>query len=144
MSAKVFFYCLKVWLASVFIGPALFWCFMTRIDRDAAYTFADFLGFWGYAMLYSLLFSLISFLLFLISMAYVSHQKWEWHRQRLVIAFLGIVLTVVPIVIFLGTYRFFSDTGRIAFFLSYLLPILAGIFLYPFPHSVGHKGHLKN
>lgn len=139
MSAKVFFYCLKVWLASVLIGPALFWCCLTRIDTDASYTFTEFLGFWGYAVLYSLVFSLISFLLFLLSMVYVSHRHWPWHRQRWTIALLGIVLTLAPIAVFLGTLKFFDETGRIAFCLSYLLPILAGIFIYRFPHTVNPK-----
>ena len=138
MSAKVFFYCLKVWLASVLIGPALFWFCLMRIDSDASYTFAEFLSFWGYAILYGLGFSLISFLVFLFAEAYIVHRNWPWHRRRTATAILGILLTILPFLIFFGTLNFFNDETRVAFCLSYLLPLLAGIYFYRFPQISKH------
>jgi len=133
MSSKVFFYCLKVWLASVILGPALFWNCMPYIDRDASYTFTDFLGFWFFGILYGLGFSLVSFLLFWVATMYVSRSDWASGRRRLAIAVSGIVLTVAPFLILFGTVGFFSLGARVLFCASYLIPILAGIFFYRFP-----------
>jgi hypothetical protein len=133
MSSKLFFYCLKVWLVSVLIGPALFWCCLMRIDTDASYTFTEFLGFWGYGILYGLAFSLVSFLLFWGSLIYIYRRDWTGPQRRLATAFLGIVLTIVPFIIFFGTLNFFDESTRVAFCLSYLLPILGGIFIYRSP-----------
>jgi len=130
MSAKVFFYCLKVWLASVLLGPVLFWLCLMRLDDDASYTFPNFLGFWGYTILYGLGFSLVSFLMFLLAETYIAHRNWPGHRRRAVTALLGILLTLIPFLIFLGTLHFSNDAISIAFCLSYLLPVLAGIYFY--------------
>lgn len=138
MSAKVFFYCLKVWLASVLLGPVIFWFCLMRLDDDASYTFRNFLGFWGYAILYGLGFSLISFLLFLLAETYIAHRDWTGQRRRTTTAVLGILLTVIPFLIFLGTLRFSNNAISVAFCLSYLLPVLAGIFYYRHPQPMHH------
>ena len=138
MSAKVFFYCLKVWLASVLIGPVLFWFCLMRLDDDASYNFPNFLGFWGYAILYGIGFSLLSFLVFLIAETYIARRDWPWHRRRTITAILGILLTLIPFLIFLGTLHFFKDAISVAFCLSYLLPVLAGIYFYRFPQVSKH------
>jgi hypothetical protein len=133
MSSKVFFYCLKVWLVSVLLGPALFWCCLMRLDTDATYTFPEFLSFWGLTILYGLAFSVISFLVFLFSMVYISHhQEWPVTRRRIVTALLGFVLLTIPIMIFLRTLNIFDPTGA-ALGISYLLPLLAGILFYRVP-----------
>ncbi|HXB05882.1 MAG TPA: hypothetical protein VNW04_02165 [Puia sp.] len=133
MSSKVFFYCLKVWLASVLLGPPLFWGCLRQLDKDASYTFGDLLNFWAYGILYGLGFSVISFLLFLGGMFYIYRRNWPILQRRTATALLGIVLTIIPFLIFFGTLNFFLPETRIAFCLSYLLPIVAGIFLYRFP-----------
>jgi uncharacterized Tic20 family protein len=133
MSSRVFFYCLKVWLASVLLGPPLFWGCLMQMDRDSSYTFGDLLNFWAYGVLYGLAFSLISFLLFLLGMFYIYRRNWPVVQRRTATALLGIILTVIPFLIFFQTLDVFLRETRIVFCLSYLLPILAGIFLYRFP-----------
>jgi hypothetical protein len=133
MSSKVFFYCLKVWLASVVLGPALFWCLLPSLDREAPYTFGFFLSFWGYGILYGLAFSLISFLIFLVCVIYISHQNWPFGQRRLAAGVMAIALTVVPFMILFGTVNILPLVERVLFCSCYLLPILAGIFFYRFP-----------
>jgi hypothetical protein len=133
MSSRVFFYCLKVWLASVLIGPMLFSGVQPLLDEDAAYTLNFFLGFWGYMILYGLGFSLVSFLLFWGGMIYITHQEWSSNQRRMAAAFLGIALTVAPFMVLFGTVNILMPKERIIFCLCYLLPILAGIFWYRFP-----------
>ena len=135
MSSKVFFYCLKVWLASVVVGPALFWCLLSVLDRDAAYTVGYFLSFWGYGILYGLWFSLLSFLIFWGCMVYISHQSWPSGQRRTATVVMAIALTVVPFMILFGTVNILFPMGRVLFCLCYLFPIVAGIFFYRLPFS---------
>jgi len=136
MSSKVFFYCLKVWLASVVLGPTLFWATsVPPINPNGSYTLADFLGFWAYGIVYGLAFSLISFLLFWAAMIYVSRRNWPSKQRRLVTVLLGIILTVAPFLILFQTVDLLGLTDRIAFCGSYLLPIVAGIFFYRWPRA---------
>ena len=142
MSSRVFFYCLKVWLASVLIGPALFSGCLPFLDSDAAYTPGFFLSFWGYMIVYGFAFSLVSFLVFWGCMVYITHQNWPYGQRRTAAAILGIALTVVPFMILFGTLNIWMAKERVIFCLCYLLPILAGIYMYRFPRDGKHGVNL--
>lgn len=135
MSAKVFFYCLKVWLASVLIGPLLFWCCLMLQDRSGEVLFSEFLLYWAFSIVVGLGCSLLSFLLFWGSTFYLYHQHWTRLRLRITTAVLALVLTVVPFAVCFRTFSFF-ERERVVLFECYLLPILVGVFFYRCPKPV--------
>jgi hypothetical protein len=134
MSAKVFFYCLKVWLASVLTGPLLFWCCLLIQDRNGEVLFSDFLLYWAFSIVVGLGCSLLSFLLFWGSTFFLYHQHWTVLRLRIVTAGLALVLTVVPFMVCFRSFGFF-ERERVVLFECYLLPILLGIFFYRYPRA---------
>jgi hypothetical protein len=136
MSAKMFFYCLKVWLASVLIGPAVFWCYLMVRDSSDGILFSEFLLFWGFSIVVGLGCSLISFLLFWGSTSYLYRHHWKTMRMRIATVLLALVLTLAPFLICFRSFRFFEQE-RITLFECYLLPILVGIFFYRLPRDAG-------
>lgn len=138
MSAKVFFYCLKVWLASVIIGPLLFWCCLMLQDRDGGVLFSEFLLYWGFSIIVAFGSSLISFLLFWGSTFYLYRQHWTVMRLRITTAILALILTMAPCMLFFRSFTFF-ERERLTIFECYLVPILVGIFFYRFPRPAKPK-----
>jgi hypothetical protein len=132
MSSRVFFYCLKVWLASILLGPILLWGFLLQGGSGRSWTFADFLLYWGVTIMAGVVYSALSFLVFWILTILVYRQHWPVPQLRIAEAILAVVLTMIP---FLVLFEMNSiDQGyQAALFACYLLPILAGVFFYRFP-----------
>jgi hypothetical protein len=125
---KPFIYSLEVWLTSVIVGAFLFY-FIGHPTDDSSMTF------WGYMIivcLYTLLYSSISFLIFWSAMAWLTKRPLSRNRQRWIMTFIGLVLTVLPFPILLG--RNHPDWLMVAEVAGcYSIPIAAGIWLFKFP-----------
>ncbi|HLZ85984.1 MAG TPA: hypothetical protein VKQ52_02035 [Puia sp.] len=129
MSSKVFFYCLKVWLTSVVLGPVIFWCW----EIPDILTLSSFLAYLGIAILYGLVFSLLSFLLLWAGIAFLYRRGWPLTRQRLAAACWGLTLTLVPFLVLFARADSVMQPDSVHLSLSYLFPILVGIFVYQWP-----------
>ena len=125
---KPFIYCLKVWLSSVIMGALLFY-FIGHPTDDSSMTF------WGYLIvicLYTLLYSSISFLIFCAATVWLTSGRLPRNRQRWILTFIGLLLTVLPFYILFG--RNSPDWPMLAEVTGgYLAPIVAGIWLFKFP-----------
>jgi hypothetical protein len=138
MSSRLFFYCLKVWLASVLLGPILLWGCLLQGGSGRSWTFADFLLYWGVTIMTGIVYSGISFVLFWVLTILLYRQHWPVPQLRIAEAMLALVLTMVPFLVLFETNNF-NQGDRAAIFSCYLLPILAGIFFYRFPRPEKSK-----
>jgi hypothetical protein len=138
MSSRVFFYCLKVWLASVLLGPILLWGFMLQGGVSRSWTFADFLLYWGVTIMTGVVYSGISFIIFWGLTVLVYRQRWPAPQVRIAEAALGVLLTLLPFLILFQSNEFHLE-HRAALLSCYLLPILGGVFFYRFPRAENRR-----
>jgi hypothetical protein len=133
MPKKALFYCLKVWITGVVVGPLLFYA-MDKHFVDGLLSFSDyiFVFFAG-----GLLFSIPSFLLLWATATYTCKRPGDLPLQRLKLAGWSLLFTVLPPVIILVWQHTNPDnadwsllTRLIA---SYFASIAAAIFFYRFP-----------
>src|SRR6201986_750331 len=98
MSSRVFFYCLKVWLASVLLGPILLWGFLLQ-GGSWPWSLGDFLLYWGMTIIMGVVCSGLSFIIFWGLTVLVYRQHWPVPQVRIAEAALGVLLTLVPFLI---------------------------------------------
>ena len=125
---KPFIYSLRVWLTSVLVGTLIFF-FIGHPTDDSSMTF------WGYMIVvcvYTLLCSSVSFFIFWAATAWLTKRHLPRNRQRWIMTFVGVLLTVLPFPVLFG--RNHPDWWMMAEVAScYVVPIVAGIWLFKFP-----------
>lgn len=131
MFKKVSLFCLKVWFTSVLLGPVLFWLW----EYASPSSILSFLAYMAYALFYGSLLSLPSFLLLWAGTKYLSTRDWLVKYRRMVLAGGGLLLTLFPFIVFFwrDDPNIWSDEAVMC--VCYLIPILGGIFWYPFPST---------
>lgn len=133
MPKKALFYCLKVWITGVVVGPLLFYV----MDKHFVNQLLSFLDFILVFDVGGLLFSIPSFLLLWATATYICKRPGDQPMQRLKLAGWSLLFTVLSPVIILVWQHTSPDstdwsllTRLIA---CYFAAIAAAIFFYRLP-----------
>jgi uncharacterized membrane protein len=129
---KIILYCLKIWLISVVVGTLLFY-FVCNPTDDSSWTF------WGYMWVVCLgatIYSVVSFLLFWAGVVVVTGRRFSARKQRAVAAGWATILVIAPFPILFGrNHPNWALLGELCG--CYLVPVLAGIWVFRFPSIQG-------
>ena len=125
---RIFFYCIKVWLSSVFVGALLFYLVGNPTD-DSSMTF---LGYMVVVCLYTILYSSISFFLFWACVALLANGGLSVKKQKWIATAGGTILTIAPFAVLFGGNQ--PDWLALVKICScYLVPLLAAIWIFRIP-----------
>ena len=128
---RIFVYCIKVWIISIFIGALLFYLLNNPTD-DSSMTF---LGYMVVVCLYAMLYSCISFFLFWACVALLTNGEFSVRRQKWIATAAGTILTIVPFAVLFGRNHP-NWLGLAKICSCYLIPLLAAIWVFRIPQVV--------
>jgi hypothetical protein len=131
MASKVLFYCFKVWISVLLLGPLLLGAVLWIVNGGPVDW--SILSFLGYLDLFGLAFSIPSFFLFWIGSFYIDGTAWSLTKKRFVIAVMGLPLAILPFLIASEVF-WMPEWSLIWTFVAAYYPLLvAAIFFYRLP-----------
>lgn len=132
-------YATKIWLLSVFTAPTLILIIQILSTKNGG-TGSDALYFYGMLILFSLIFSIPSWLLFMGGVRMVIKSDKPLLEQKIIIQIIAIILCFLPFIVLFYEDGVIRDGGvrggdilRIFLFsLAYLVPLSFGIWYFQF------------
>jgi NhaP-type Na+/H+ or K+/H+ antiporter len=127
----VFTYCFQVWITGLILAPAisLIWAGRDFVGEENWWSYEIFM------IIYGFLFSVLALLLFSGGAAALFRLKWKVFICRWILSFFGTLLTMSTFGIVFHS-PFSIHLGDYPGSLCYILPSVAGVWLYRWPGRI--------
>lgn len=124
--AQDLMYATKVWLFSVFTSPILILSAYIIFDSSSGGSFSDAFGFLGVYAVFGLIFSIPSWILFMIGVRYQKHIETDTPKMNIQV--IAIILCALPFLFLFG--GIFGNPEVMLLAIPYLITLSIGIWYF--------------